>query len=67
MERGGAARNHFENDDGRPDRTPERDRRTEATTAAEQKKAAKPVVTEATIYDEMRKDAAGEEGYQQAA
>jgi hypothetical protein len=39
----------------KPDRAVERDRRTESTTAAEQKKAAKPVITEATIYDEMRK------------
>jgi len=39
----------------KPDRAVERDRRTETTTAAEQKKSAKPVVTEAMIYDEMKK------------
>ena len=39
----------------KPDRAVERDRRTETTTAAEQKKGAKPVVTEAMIYDEMKK------------
>jgi hypothetical protein len=56
MEMGiGAARNPSKTTTAKPDRTPERDRRTESTTAAEQKKAAKPVVTEATIYDEMRK------------
>ena len=52
---GGAARNPSRTTTAKPDRTPERDRRTESTTAAEQKKTAKPVVTEATIYDEMRK------------
>ena len=56
MEMGGsAARNPSRTTAAKPDRTPERDRRTESTTAAEQKKTAKPVVTEATIYDEMRK------------
>lgn len=52
---GGAARSPSRTTTAKPDRAPERDRRTESTTAAEQKKTAKPVVTEATIYDEMRK------------
>ena len=52
---GAAARNPSRTTTANPARTPERDRRTESTTAAEQKKTAKPVVTEATIYDEMRK------------
>jgi hypothetical protein len=51
---GGASRNPSRPTTTKPDRTPERDRRSE-TTAAEQKKIAKPVVTEATIYDEMKK------------
>jgi hypothetical protein len=52
---GGAARSPSRTTTAKPDRAPERDRRTESTTAAEQKKTTKPVVTEATIYDEMRK------------
>jgi hypothetical protein len=52
---GGAARNPSRTTTAKPDRAPERDRRTESTTAAEQKKTAKPVVTEAMIYDEMKK------------
>ena len=56
MEMGGsAARNLPKTATAKPDRTSERDRRTESTTAAEQRKTAKPVVTEATIYDEMKK------------
>ena len=51
---GGASRNPSRTTTAKPDRTPERDRRSEPT-AAEQKKVAKPVVTEATIYDEMKK------------
>ena len=55
MDRRRCVSQSFENDD-QADRTEQtRDRRTETTTAAEQKKAAKPVVTEATIYDEMKK------------
>ncbi|MGA2070482.1 MAG: hypothetical protein ABSG97_03960 [Sedimentisphaerales bacterium] len=52
---GGATRNLPKTTTAKPDRTSERDRRTESTTAAEQKKTAKPVVTEATIYGEMKK------------
>jgi hypothetical protein len=52
---GGAARNPSRTTTPKPDRSAERDRRTETATAAEQKKAAKPVVTEAMIYDEMKK------------
>ena len=52
---GGAARNPSRTTTAKPDRTVERDRRTESTTSADQKKTAKPVMTEATIYDEMKK------------
>lgn len=50
-----ASRNPSRTATVKPDRTVERDRRAETTTATEQKKAAKPVVTETTIYDEMKK------------
>jgi hypothetical protein len=58
MEMGGSAARNLSKTataTAKPDRTSERDRRTESTTAAEQRKTAKPVVTEATIYDEMKK------------
>jgi hypothetical protein len=52
---GGSTRNTSRTVTANPARTPERDRRAESTTAAEQRKAAKPVVTEAMVYDEMKK------------
>jgi hypothetical protein len=52
---GATARNPSRAPTPKPAITPERDRRTESTTTTDQKKTAKPVVTEVMIYDEMKK------------